>query len=99
MATQIVQAPTSAERTAPLSPNAITAMRRLELHFVATRVADAVRQYESAAQYAVRLGDKAATGTMTDLEADSLVQVWDLMVEAYTVLSDADQLHLLEMAA
>jgi hypothetical protein len=106
VATQIVQAPTSADHAAtePLSPAAAGAVRRLELalfHSVPVSVVRAVTQYETAATHARELAAAAAAGTLSDLDAsdldaDSLAAAEDLMAAARTTLAAAGRLDLIE---
>ena len=91
MATQIVPAPTSAERTtAPLPSVAVDAMRRLERAFAPLAVVRAVTQFETAAERAKQLAAVAATGLMSDLDADSLAVAEDLMAASREMLVVAD---------
>lgn len=104
MATQIVQAPTSADHAAtePLSPAAAGAVRRLELalfHSVPVSVVRAVAQYETAAEHARQLAAAAAAGTLSDLDADSLADAEDLMAAAHAKLAAAGRLDLIEEVA
>jgi hypothetical protein len=81
--------------TEPLSSAGLAAMRRLELAFapaIPLAVVRAVTQYETAAVHARDLAAVAATGRMSDLDADSLATAEDLMAAAKETLADADRL-------
>ncbi|MFG2352611.1 hypothetical protein [Streptomyces sp. NPDC048521] len=78
--------------TAPLPPDAVDAMARVESRFP---LIQAVTQYETAAVHAAQLAHLAESGRMTDLDADSLAAAEDLMAAARTVLAAAGQLHLI----
>jgi predicted HAD superfamily phosphohydrolase len=78
--------------TAPLSPDAVELMARVEAHFP---LIHAVTQYETAAVHAVQLAALAEVGKMTDLDADSLAHAEDLMAGARAVLADAGRLDLI----
>lgn len=88
--------------TEPLSPAAAGAVRRLELalaHSIPAAVVRAVTQYEAAAVHARELAEVAASGRMTDLDADSLAAAEDLMAASRATLATAGQLHLIEAAS
>ncbi|MEU6365737.1 hypothetical protein ABZ876_08270 [Streptomyces sp. NPDC046931] len=81
--------------TASLPPAARTAMRRLELALtpsIPAVVIRAVTQYETAAVHAKELAAVAASGQMTDLDADSLAATEDLMAASKDTLAAADWL-------
>lgn len=85
--------------TAPLPLAAVSAMRRLELRLsVPAAVVRAVTKYETAAEQARRLAGVAASGRMSDLDADSLAAAEDVMSAARATLAAAGQLHLVEVA-
>ncbi|MBZ6207495.1 hypothetical protein KVH31_13405 [Streptomyces olivaceus] len=94
MATQIVPAPKRAENTgtAPLTPAAAAALARTLPHFP---IVQAVAEYETAAEHAAQLAGVAASGRMTDLQADSLAAAEDVMAAARSVLAEAGQLKLI----
>ncbi|WP_432053702.1 hypothetical protein [Streptomyces sp. bgisy022] len=97
MATQIVQAPTSADHpgdTAPLTPAAAALLDGLLAQFPLVR---AVAQYETAAERVTQLAPLAESGQMSDLDADSLAAAGDIMAAARTVLEAAGRLDLIEV--
>jgi hypothetical protein len=96
MATAITQLPTETPTpTAPLSPDARDAMRRLELRLtVPAAVVRAVTQYELAALRAGALAGEAARGVLSDLDADSLAHAEDLKLGARAALAKAGRLDL-----
>jgi len=101
---ELTGAPERAEHmvTEPLSPAAAAAVRRLELALslpVAPNVVRAVTQYEAAAVHAQELAALAASGRMSDLDADSLAAAEDLMAASRVALAAAGQLHLIEAAS
>lgn len=62
---------------------------------VSLPVAEAVTRYETASVWAVQLAARAESGTLSDLDADSLAHAEDLMAGARAVLSEAGMLHLI----
>ncbi|MFF8589993.1 hypothetical protein ACF061_00895 [Streptomyces sp. NPDC015220] len=87
--------------TEPASPAAVAAMRRLGWALALPMNPDVVRavtEYEVAAEHARDLAAVAASGRMTDLDADSLAAAVDLMAGARAVLADADLLDLIGLA-
>ena len=94
MATEIVQAPTSARTagTAPLPPAAAVLASRIEAQFP---LVQAVTVYETAATHAVQLAALAETGDMSDLDADSLAHAEELMAGARATLAAAGRLDLI----
>lgn len=99
MATQIVQAPKSADHvgdTAPLPADALSALCRLELALtLPVEIVRAVTRYEVASARATELSDIAAAGCMTVLDADSLAHAEELMAGARAVLAAAGRLDLI----
>ncbi|MFF9118303.1 hypothetical protein ACF09Y_22335 [Streptomyces massasporeus] len=103
MATQIVQAPTSADEvgTAQLPPAAEAAIRSLDLRlrFPAEIVA-AVTVHETAAERAAQLAAKAAAGKdLAALDIRSWQFAEELMAGARATLANAGRLDLIEAAA
>ncbi|MCI3155516.1 hypothetical protein ELQ39_27985 [Streptomyces sp. GB4-14] len=94
MATEIVQAPTSADREgiAPLPATASSALARLHAAFP---VVQAVSVYETAAVHAVQLAALAESGQMSDLDADSLAHAEELKDGARDTLAAASRLDLI----
>ncbi|MGA5372311.1 hypothetical protein ACPCSD_14685 [Streptomyces griseoincarnatus] len=95
MATQIVQAPTSADHTgdtAPLPAAALPALARLHAAFP---VVHAVTVYETAAEHAAQLASRAESGLMSDLDADDLAHAEELMAGAAATLHAAGRLDLI----
>ncbi|MFE9286665.1 hypothetical protein [Streptomyces olivaceus] len=95
MATKkLIPAPTCADTagTAPLTPAAAAALARTLPHFP---LVQAVAEYETAAVHAAQLAGVAASGRMTDLQADSLAAAEDVMAAARSVLAEAGQLKLI----
>lgn len=82
--------------TAPLSVSAAALLDRLQAEFPLAR---AVAQYETAAEHAVQLAALAETGTMSDLDADSLAAAEDVMAAARTILANAGRLDLIGEAS
>ncbi|MFL4904854.1 hypothetical protein ACJ6WF_17105 [Streptomyces sp. MMS24-I2-30] len=92
-----------------LPPAAIAALARLEAAFAEQTVArpaplppqvvEAVARYEAAAVHARDLAALAASGRMSDLDADSLAAAEDLMADARATLAAAGQLRLIEAAS
>jgi hypothetical protein len=80
------------ETTAPLPPAAVAALARAESRLPVVR---AVTQYETAAVHAVQLAALAASGRMSDLDAESLAVAEDLMAAARKTLADAGRLDLI----
>ncbi|MDR3083109.1 MAG: hypothetical protein LBV60_19685 [Streptomyces sp.] len=62
-------------------------------------VIQAVAQFETAAVHAKELAAVAASGRMSDLDADSLVAAEDLMAASRATLAAAGLLHLIEWGA
>jgi hypothetical protein len=95
VATEIVQAPTSADHagdTAPLPAAALPALARLHAAFP---VVQAVTVYETAAEHAVQLAARAEADKLDDLDADSLAHAEDLMAGAAATLASAGRLDLI----
>jgi hypothetical protein len=95
VATEIVQAPTSADHagdTAPLPAAAMPALARLHAAFP---VVQAVTVYETAAEHAAQLAARAESGRMTDLDADDLAHAEELMAGARATLHAAGRLDLI----
>ncbi|MEU2316578.1 hypothetical protein ACFY7X_13665 [Streptomyces althioticus] len=95
MATQIVQAPTSADHagdTAPLPAAALPALARLHAAFP---VVQAVTVYETAAVHAAQLAARAESGLMSDLDADDLAHAEELMAGTRAILTKAGRLDLI----
>ncbi|MFB7500060.1 hypothetical protein ACFC09_36175 [Streptomyces sp. NPDC056161] len=93
---------TLADRPTPsnLPPAALRAMRSLELRLTfPPQVVEAVARYEAAAVHARDLAAVAASGRMSDLDADSLAAAEDLMADARATLASAGQLRLIEVAS
>jgi hypothetical protein len=87
---------TTSTPAAPLPPAAVDAMRRLELALtVPAEVVQAVTVYETAAEHAAQLAARAATGQMSDLDADSLAHAEDLVAGARATLAAAGRLDLI----
>lgn len=82
--------------TAPLPASAVVLLDRLLAESPLVR---AVAQYETAAERAVQLAVLAETGTMSDLDADSLAAAEDVMAAARTVLAKAGRLDLIGEAS
>lgn len=78
---------------APLPPVAAEMASRIESAFPLVR---AVTVYETAAVHAVQLAALAESGRMTDLDADSLAHVEELMAGAKATLAAAGRLDLIE---
>jgi hypothetical protein len=96
VATEIVQAPTSADHagdTAPLPAAALSALARLHAAFP---VVQAVTVYETAAEHAAQLAARAETGHMSDLDADDLAHAEELMAGARATLHAAGRLDLIQ---
>lgn len=98
--TDLIGAQTRTDRptpSAPLPSAALAAMRSLELRLTfPAAVVEAVTRYETAAVHARDLAAVAASGGMSDLDADSLAAAEDLMAGAQAVLADAGRLDLIE---
>lgn len=94
MATEIVQAPTSAKNadTAPLPSTATMALARLESAFP---VIQAVTVYETAAVHRAQLAALAEADKLSDLDADSLAHAEDLAAGAHATLANAGRLDLI----
>lgn len=89
---------TTPRTTAPLPSAAAQALRRVDLALtlpVPLPIVRAVVEYETAAVHAADLAALAATGKMSDLDADSLAATEDLMAGARAVLKSADALDLI----
>jgi hypothetical protein len=87
---------TTSTPTAPLSPAAVDAMRRLELALtVPAEVVQAVTVYETAAEHAAQLAALAEADKMTDLDADDLAHAEDLVAGARATLAAAGRLDLI----
>ncbi|MFF9309949.1 hypothetical protein ACF1BS_03470 [Streptomyces sp. NPDC014748] len=88
--------------TEPPSPAAAAAMRRLGWALalpISPAVVRAVTEYEVAAEHARDLAAVAASGRMSDLDADSLAAAEDVMAAARATLAAAGHLELIEVAA
>jgi hypothetical protein len=83
--------------TAPLPP-AVKAMASLDARLAGPSVVRAVTVYETAATHAADLAAVAASGRMTDLDADSLAVAEDLMAGSRATLTAAGMLHLVEVS-
>lgn len=79
--------------TAPLPPPAAEALAALLPHFP---LVQAVAEYETAAEHARHLAAIAASGRMSDLDADSLAAAEDLMAGARATLAAAGRLDLID---
>ena len=93
--TDLIGAQTRTDRegdTAPLPLAVQPALARLEAAFPVVR---AVTVYETAAVHAVQLAAVAESGTMTDLDADSLAHAEELMAASHALLADAGRLDLI----
>lgn len=94
-----VRADREAAPTAPIPPAVLSAMRSLELKLTyPAAVVAAVTQYETAAVHAADLAAVAESGTMSDLDADSLAAAEDLMDGARATLAAVGRLDLIEVA-
>ncbi|MGW5426854.1 hypothetical protein ACWET9_06455 [Streptomyces sp. NPDC004059] len=94
MATQIVQAPTSAEcTTAPLPADAVAAMRRLELALAAPEIVRAVTRYEVATARYDELIAKPASD-LKPVEVDAIGDAQQVIAESFGVLAEAGMHHL-----
>lgn len=78
--------------TALLPPKAAEALARVESRFPLVK---AVTVYETAAVHAVQLAGVAESGTMSDLDADSLARAEELMAGARATLAEAGRLDLI----
>jgi hypothetical protein len=86
--------------TAPLSPAAAAAVRSLELALtIPVEIVQAVTRYEVASARAAQLSAVAASGEMTDLDADSLAHAEDVAAGARAALAKAGRLDLIGGAA
>lgn len=62
---------------------------------VSLPVAEALTVFETASLHAVQLAARAESGTLSDLDADSLAHAEDLMAGARATLAAAGMLHLI----
>jgi hypothetical protein len=108
MATEIVPAPVSAERTtAPLPPAAteplgdfaVKLVDRLELRLTAPEVLPAVARYQVASYRTAQLSSCLYRYGLSDADFDSLEFAQDTMREARAVLAAAGRLDLIGGAA
>jgi hypothetical protein len=81
--------------TAPLPAPAVEAVASLVPHFP---LVEAVAAYETAAVHVVQLAARAESGTLSDLDADSLAHAEDLMAGAKATLAKAGRLDLIGVA-
>ncbi len=81
--------------TAPLPPAAAAALRSLEFRLtVDPAIVRAVTRYEAASLRATELAKVAASGRMSDMDADSLAAAEDLMAASLATLAEAGALYL-----
>lgn len=81
--------------TAPLSPAAVEAMRRLEERLTAPEVLQAAARYKVASALTAEVGRVMSTRDLTDVEMTDLLYVQDVMREARAVLAAAGRLDLI----
>ncbi|MFE7906464.1 hypothetical protein [Streptomyces albogriseolus] len=95
MATEIVQAPTSADHAGDIAPLPTAALSALARFHSAFPVVQAVTVYETAAVHAVQLAALAEADKLDDLDADSLAHAEELMAGAAATLASAGRLDLI----
>jgi hypothetical protein len=81
--------------TAPLPQPAADALARLESAFRPVDLTALAADYRSAAAHAAELAQLAASGRMSDLDADSLAHAEDLASGARAALASAGRLDLI----